>query len=363
MDTRGPAPPQPPQQPPAEPRSPFDQALAAALRDVPTPDGLMDRLLFAVSQAASPPPPGLVEPFSKAVPATPVLEPAVPHVVSASPLVASRGNMAPSAILHGDTEPTFAASREGVQAESGQAERGQTEPGRVEPGRATPRRRRARLWWLARGVPTAAAAALLCWVALSYLSPVSRPTPDDLVALARSQMIHDLGAEQGWQDIAIQPSRDHPVTFQHVRIQRGARWRNCRLGGVSGVLLDLSQPGVKGALYVVPLAELSMPNQTLPRSPGRPIFTQGRSSSMWREGGYACLLIVEGDEQALRRLLKQPSPVAHRRPHVRMLAGSSTASPEERSSARRPGSLRPAARAEPARGMAPPGTPRGRRRG
>lgn len=323
MDTRGPA---PPQQQPVEPRSPFDQALAVALRDVPIPDGLKDRLLLAVSQAASAPPAGLVEPLGKAAPS-------------------------------GDTEPAFAATDEGVQAEASQLE-----PGKLEAGRA-PRWKRRAARWLASAMAATAAAALLCWVGGPRIWSVAKPTPDDLLALAREQMPQDLGAMAGWQDINNQPSGDQPMTFQHVRKQRIARWRYCRLRGVKGVLFDVSQPGVKGALYVVPLEKLSVPSQALPPRPGRPVFTQGRTSSIWRERNYLCLLIVEGDEQALRRLLKQPTPVAYRRPHVHMLAGSSAASHEERSSAGGQGGLRPAARREPGRSVVPTALPRGRRPG
>ena len=163
-----------------------------------------------------------------------------------------------------------------------------------------------------------AAAIGLGWFVLPRIWPRPRPGLLELQAQARQQVQDDLAEPHGWVDLQKQPPSGTTGGSRYVRLPRNARWRYSKLGGVPAVVFDASLAGVKGALYQVPLAALRPSGGQLPASPSRPVFTQGYCTSVWREGNDLCLLVVEGDEQALRRLLRPMSSLAQFGPAERV---------------------------------------------
>lgn len=194
---------------------------------------------------------------------------------------------------------------------------------------------------------------------MAYLWRQQQPTLNDVVNDAYLHMRKQNDAES-WKPFDRQRPRGFPSSFKHISLRGDVRWCYCRLGAVRAVVYDVTLNQVKGALYVVPTAELGTAAPKLPTAPGQPVFTQGCSSSTWREGDYVCLLIVEGDERALHRLLRQMPPVTQREPEGRMLAGTSIGIRPTRQNAGLRGKLPAAARGATGRRGVPAGRPRER---
>jgi len=262
----------------------FDQALAAALRDVRAPAGLEDRLLKAVSAMA----------HSEGV--EPLVE------VEAALLAPSSDAASASCVPPASVEADHAACRE--EAGYTSVRSGCLAPDTVVPSKRRAMRLSSRPILLAASLVLMVGAGLVIW---QYRRPASLPTPQQLANEATGQFQQDLSEGDGMPASKKWPAQV-PASFPQLRLPQGTKWRTCRLVNVSAVMFDVTQAGVKGALYVVRAREVARGAQ-VPNTPTRVVFTQGVSRTMWRQGDYLCVLIVEGDEQALRRLLRPVPPV------------------------------------------------------
>jgi hypothetical protein len=227
----------------------FETQLAAALHNVPVPEGLGERLTARLQQTAAP---------------------------------AAQNGEAP--LL---STVAAAASAETISASSTPAE---AQPVHLAPPRPMSRRRLL----VAAG---SLAAGLLVMAGAWRLINSSDDSQADPAALA--------GAWGARLTAVWQPSKSLPAGFAlpQTILAAPTGWQAIgkKVVGPSGVAINLSQPGaVRAVLYVV--------RMTLPQLPAAPpgspqSATGGRTVAAWQNAGLVYVLVVEGDERVYRRFI------------------------------------------------------------
>ncbi len=243
----------------------IDRAVAGAFSDVPVPDGLADRILARLAQAAA----EKVE--------DPIAEPARGAADLSAPLAAAQ----PSAPAD---EPT---------------------PVEVRPHPQRPVRRR---WFVVGGVSAAVASA----AAILAVTMLGGPSLPALTAASLRQSAAEQFEAEADVFLSGSPVRATapPAGYDFSReVTRRAdiRWRWTQLGGRQVVAYDLQlSTGQRGTLYVARAEVTGLP----PRLPARPALPTSRcSTSAWQEGPLAYVLVVHGGRENYRRFLAPAGPI------------------------------------------------------
>jgi hypothetical protein len=249
-----------------------DARLRAAMVDVPVPYGLADRILQRLAA----------------------------------------GSAAASDLVVNDTVSIVLLEDSSTDAATAPSER-QFLGGALAPVPRGPRGAGRALWtrryWLATGLATAAGiAVVVSW----YGSPVHY-TPESLLEAAR-QFDASAPREEG---TLLAQSRPHSSFRASERIVTPptTRWRTVDgFLGRTGVAYDLSMPrGASATLYVVQLGRLpNAPHIDTARLRSSPSANPqpasgGARMATWREEGRLYVLVVHGDDNAYRRLIR-PAP-------------------------------------------------------
>lgn len=230
----------------------LDSAIAGAVEQGPVPDGLAERLLDRLRQAAA-------ERTAHAAPP-----------------------LAPAAEVSGDL-----------------ATRGTVTP-------ANWRLRFSRRRWQLGGA--LAAAAALCLAAWWWSRPVESISYEQLLAAANA--FDSAAAPDRWKSVAKAPPQRWYAIPTGVSVRTARRWKSVRgFVGRRGVAYDLvAAAGAKGTLYVMPLSTgRSQAISGLGRAPGVPQRTGGLATAAWTDGTRLYVLVVRGGEPEFWSFLRQSS--------------------------------------------------------